>query len=662
MLSFFRTHFSDHGIFSMVFLCKKYTTPGGLNKIMITLSVNSISKMFGGNTIFENLSLEIHEGDRVGLVGRNGSGKTTLFKLLAGEETPDGGQIHWRKGTSIGYLAQIPIFQSETTALDVLKTAFASLIEIEKQMKELELEMARLDVTPEHLDRCVEKYGQLQDQYTTLGGYDMDANIDRISNGLSIQALLDKSFHSLSGGEKTKIGLAQLLLKQPDLLLLDEPTNHLDLMSVEWLGQFLKEYKGTVVIVSHDRYFLDDVVTKILDLEDGEITSYTGNYSVFVKEKEERLLKEFQAYEEQQKKIKKMKEAIKRLREWANRANPPSEGLHKRARNMERALERMEKLDRPILNRKKMNLEMEVGDRSGKDVVVMKGVNKSFGEQVLFKDANLHIQFRERVAMVGENGTGKSTLIKMLLKQEQVDSGELKVGSNVKIGYLSQHIFPDKKDETVIEVMRNEIKVTEGEARHILARFLFYGHSVFRKVSQLSGGEKMRLRLAQMMYQDLNFLILDEPTNHLDIESREVLEEALEEFNGTILAVSHDRYFLDKLFNRIYWIKDKRLYPFAGGYQWAREKLLEMQPQKMETPGSSKKTRVTDTVKKSSKESTATIEEIENRIEKVEANIKELNEKLQLEHNLSMIQELYSEKEALESHVEELYSKLEELA
>lgn len=627
---------------------------------MITLSVNSISKMFGGNTIFENLSLEIHEGDRVGLVGRNGSGKTTLFKLLAGAEIPDSGQIHWRKGTTIGYLEQIPGFQSEITALDVLKTAFASLVEMETQMKELELRMANPNVSAESLERCVEKYGQLQDQYTLLGGYEMDANIDRISNGLSIQHLLDKSFQSLSGGEKTKIGLAQLLLKQPDLLLLDEPTNHLDLMSVEWLGQFLKEYKGTVVIVSHDRYFLDDVVTKMLDLEDGEITSYIGNYSVFVKEKEERLLKEFQAYEEQQKKIKKMKEAIKRLREWANRANPPNEGLHKRARNMERALERMEKLDRPLLNRKKMNLEMEVADRSGKDVVVMKEVNKSFGEQLLFKDANLHIQFRERVAMVGENGTGKSTLIKMLLQQEQADSGELKLGSNVKVGYLSQHIFPDKKDETVIELFRDEIKVTEGEARHILARFLFYGHSVFRKVSQLSGGEKMRLRLAQMMYQDLNFLILDEPTNHLDIESREVLEEALEEFNGTILAVSHDRYFLDKLFDRIYWIKDKRLYHFAGGYQWARQKLLEMQPQKMETPsGSAKKSRVTDTVKKAS---TVSIEEIESRIEKVEAHLKELNEQLQLEEQLSIIQELYSEKEALESHVEELYSELEELA
>lgn len=627
---------------------------------MITLSVNSISKMFGGNTIFENLSLEIHEGDRVGLVGRNGSGKTTLFKLLAGEEIPDSGQIHWRKGTTIGYLKQIPVFQNDITALDVLKTAFAALVEMETQMKELEVKMASQSLSAEELERSVEKYGQLQDQYTLLGGYEMDANIDRISNGLSIQHLLDKSFQSLSGGEKTKIGLAQLLLKQPDLLLLDEPTNHLDLMSVEWLGQFLKEYKGTVVIVSHDRYFLDDVVTKMLDLEDGEITSYIGNYSVFVKEKEERLLKEFQAYEEQQKKIKKMKEAIKRLREWANRANPPNEGLHKRARSMERALERMEKLDRPILNRKKMNLEMAVADRSGKDVVVMKEVNKSFGEQVLFQNAHLHIQFRERVAMVGENGTGKSTLIKMLLGQEQADSGEVKLGSNVKVGYLSQHIFPDKKDETVIDLFREEIKVTEGEARHILARFLFYGHSVFRKVSQLSGGEKMRLRLAQMMYQDLNFLILDEPTNHLDIESREVLEEALEEFNGTILAVSHDRYFLDKLFDRIYWIKDKKLYPFAGGYQWARQKLLEMQPQKIETPPASlKKTRVTDTVNKAS---TVTIEEIESRIEKVEAHLKELNEKLQMEEELSMIQELYSEKETLEGHVEELYSQLEELA
>jgi len=529
----------------------------------------------------------------------------------------------------------------------------------------LEHEMARPDLTTEALEQQIQIYGQIQDQFTLLGGYEMDANIDRITNGLGIKPLLDKPFISLSGGEKTKLGLAHLLLKEPDFLLLDEPTNHLDLMSVEWLGHFLKEYKGTVVIISHDRYFLDDVVTKVFDLEDGEITLYIGNYSAFVKEKEERLLKEFQAYEEQQKKIKKMREAIKRLREWANRANPPNEGLHKRARNMERAIERMEKLERPVLNRKKMNLEMETADRSGKDVIVLTSVSKSFGKQMLFNDATLHIQYRERVAIVGENGTGKSTLIKMILGKENVDAGEVKIGSNVKIGYLSQHIFPDKKDETVLEVFRDEIKVTEGEARHILARFLFYGYSVFRKVSQLSGGEKMRLRLAQMMYQDLNLLILDEPTNHLDIESLDVLEEALEAFNGTIVAVSHDRYFLDKLFEKIYWIDGGCLYGFQGNYQWAKQKLQEhkqrQEQQPSDTPGTAKKGRVPDTIKKASKKSTLTIEDIEYDIEEIETSILGLEKKLEEAKMLDALQQYYTEKEGLENRREELYQQLEEL-
>lgn len=315
-----------------------------------------------------------------------------------------------------------------------------------------------------------------------------------------------------------------MLLQKPDLLLLDEPTNHLDLFAVEWLEQFLKEYNGTVMVISHDRYFLDEVVTKIFDLEDGEIHVYHTNYSRFVEEKEERLLQEFQAYQEQQKKIKKMKEAIKRLREWANQANPPNEGLHKRARSMERALERMEKLKKPILERKQMGLQFEGQERSGKDVVVMKEVSKGFAEHLLFNEANLHVRFQERAAIVGRNGTGKTTLLKLLLEQIEPDAGEIRIGSSVKIGYLSQHAYGNRKSN-VLEAFREYVAVTEGEARHILAKFLFYGPAVFKKVTQLSGGEKMRLRLAQLMYQDINFLILDEPTNHLDIESREVLEE-----------------------------------------------------------------------------------------------------------------------------------------
>lgn len=540
---------------------------------MIACSVQEATKLYGGNTIFENITFEIKENDRVGLVGRNGSGKTTLLKLLAGEETPDSGQIHWKKGSQIGYVKQISDFNQQLTTKEVLKGAFSKLLRIEEKMKKLEIQMST-EVIDSNMQNLMDEYGRLQDLFLSEGGYEIESTMKKIVNGLNMNGLLNKRFSTLSGGEKTKVGLAFMLLKNPDFLLLDEPTNHLDIASVEWLGNFLQHYQGTVVIVSHDRYFLDEMVNKILDLDEGEIQCFDTNYSGYVKEKEEQLLREFQAYKEQQKKIKKMKEAIKKLKDWANRANPPNEGLHKRARNMERALERMEKLNRPTLQRKKINLEMEAANRSGKDVIVFQDVSKSFGDRQLFQQVNLHITYQQRVAIVGENGTGKSTLIQLMLQQLQSDTGEIRIGSNVKIGYLSQNIFSDLNDETVIDTFRHELIMTEGEARHVLAKFLFYGHSVFKKLSQLSGGEKMRLRLAQLMYQDTNLLILDEPTNHLDIESLEVLEEALENYHGTILAVSHDRYFLNKLFEKIYWIQSNKVHCFEGNYRWAKEKML----------------------------------------------------------------------------------------
>ncbi|WP_075980074.1 ribosomal protection-like ABC-F family protein [Bacillus massilinigeriensis] len=627
---------------------------------MIACSVQAIGKMYGGNSIFEKLTFEIHENDRVGLVGRNGGGKTTLFRLLAGEEPPDSGQIHWKKDTEIGYLSQIPVFNDEMTTKDILRTAFLGLLEKEQRMKELERKMGE-ETNPERLQDMIEEYGVIQDQFILLGGYEMDASIEKIVNGLKMNELLSKNFSALSGGEQTKVGLALILLKSPNFLLLDEPTNHLDLMSVEWLGGFLKEYKGTVLIISHDRYFLDEVVNKILDLEDGEITGYQTNFSGFVKEKEERLLKEFQAFEEQQKKIKKMKEAIKRLREWANRANPPSEGLHKRARNMERALERMEKLDRPIINRKKMGFEIESTDRSGKDVAVLKEVSKSFNEQILFSDVMMHVQYRDRAAIIGENGTGKSTLIKIMLKQLNPDMGEVKLGSNLKIGYLSQKLFQDRKDETVIDVFRDEIKVTEGEARHLLSRFLFYGHSVFRRVSQLSGGERMRLRLAQLMHQDINLLVLDEPTNHLDIESREVLEEALEGYNGTIIAVSHDRYFLNKLFNKIYWIHDKKLHSFDGNYNWAKKKMKEKWAKQKESHLIIKEEKPAKTEKNHFIKTEVMWDQFEKKLEELEKLLKEINIQLLKEVELEKIQSLYTQKEVLELEREDIYLQLESL-
>lgn len=624
---------------------------------MIACSGNDIAKMYAGTTIFEEVAFEIHEGDRVGLVGRNGSGKTTLFKLLAGIETPDKGQVHWKKGTRIGYLSQIPEYPEHFSGRDVLLQAFKELTVVERKMKECEQAMAE-EKDASRLERYIADYGVLQEQFAHGGGYEMEASLARVASGLKIEDLLNKSFSSLSGGEKTKVSLGFILLQNPDFLLLDEPTNHLDIDAVEWLGIFLKEYDGTVIVVSHDRYFLDEIANRIFDLEDGELTSYQTGYSGFVKEKEERLLREFQQYEEQQKKIKKMKEAIKRLREWANQANPPNEGLHKRARSMERALERMEKLDRPILNRKKMNMELDSAQRSGKDVVVMEGASKHFGRQTLFEDAHLHIQFQERTAIVGSNGSGKSTLLKMILGEVPADAGEVRIGSNVKIGYLSQHIQPGSEDETVLEAFRNEVSVAEGEARNILAGFLFYGHAVFRRVSKLSGGEKMRLRLAQLMYQDINFLILDEPTNHLDIESREVLEEALQDYKGTILAVSHDRYFLNKLFTRISWIENRQLLTFAGSYDWAKGKKAEKKqaPFTKEKPAK-KKPAVHRAAQKVSSENP---EQTEKDIMLIEAEISALDGRLEAEKDLSALQNMFREKEELEQRREELYRKLEE--
>ncbi|PEV44805.1 ABC transporter ATP-binding protein [Bacillus thuringiensis] len=624
---------------------------------MTICSVNNVTKSFGGNTIFENISLEIKNGERVGLVGRNGSGKTTIFGLLTGRESLDTGAIHMKKGTRIGHVAQIPKFDEAMTVYDVLSSAFKVEKELEKEMHALEKNMA-VEQEQSALEKLMERYGVIQEKFAFLGGYEIEANIMKVANGLQVTDLFSRVFTELSGGEQTKVSLAYMLLQKPDLLLLDEPTNHLDLFAVEWLEQFLKEYTGTVMVISHDRYFLDEVVTKIFDLEDGEIHVYHTNYSQFVEEKEEKLLQEFQAYQEQQKKIKKMKEAIKRLREWANQANPPNEGLHKRARNMERALERIEKLKRPILERKQMGLQFEGQERSGKDVVVMKEVSKGFAGRPLFEQANLHVRFQERAAIVGRNGTGKTTLLKLLLEEINPDVGEIRIGSSVKIGYLSQHTYGNVKSN-VLEAFREYVAVTEGEARHILAKFLFYGPAVFKKVTQLSGGEKMRLRLAQLMYQDINFLILDEPTNHLDIESREVLEEALEQYNGTILAVSHDRYFLNKLFEKTYWIDECKLFEFAGNYAWARQKWeekLEKQVIKQKRQGRKSVEMVPVKEKKA-----RNLEEIENELMHVEEDIYAIECEMEHVADVERLEKLYEEKTMKELLRAKLYSELENI-
>ncbi len=614
---------------------------------MMVCSAQSISKMLGGNSIFEEITFEVNEQDRVGIVGRNGSGKTTLFQLLAGIENVDTGNIHYKKGTKIGYLAQVPEYPGYSVK-SVLKFAFKHLEEMAERMRHLESQMANGDES----DRLLKEYGQLLDEFTRKGGYEIESEIQNVANGLGIQDLLSASFDQLSGGEKTKVTLGLLLLQEPEMLLLDEPTNHLDVEAVEWLEVFLNHYRGTVLIISHDRYFLDEVVTKIMDLEDGELTVYQGSYSEFVKQKEEVLLAEFAAFQEQQKKIKKMKEAIKRLKEWANQANPPNAALHKRARNMERALERMNKIKRPVLERRKMGLEFDMHERSGKDVVTFESVSAGYVGKQLLSQVEWHVRYKERVAIVGRNGSGKTTLLKVLLGKMQPDKGKVVQGGSVKIGYLSQHVLEDRGDERVLDVYRETAKVSEGDARHELARFLFYGYGVFAKISSLSGGEKMRLRLAQLMSKDINLLVLDEPTNHLDIDSREVLEDALERFPGTIICVSHDRYLLNKCFPITYWLEDGKLHRYIHSYSQAKIKHKESMEDRLNKRV--KKEPKKERLKNNERRKVST----EQQVDELEMNLFHIEQKLEQATNYGELQKLLEEKEKLKVSREQLYETL----
>lgn len=537
---------------------------------MIISQFQQLMCHFATQKLFNQIKGDIAEGQRIGLVGRNGEGKTTLLNILAGELQPTEGAVTWKKGCRIGLLKQSPEEQEDWTVAELLKTAFSGLVRIQEKLEAMETQMA--SAAPEEMERLLARYGTMQEDFIQRGGYEIEARIDQVLNGLKIKALKFEEWGHLSGGERTKVGLAKLLLQEPDLLLLDEPTNHLDLEAIEWLGAFISHYKGTIVLVSHDRYFLDEAVTHIWELDQGDLIQYKGNYSAYVKEREARLLIEFQQYQDQQKKIKKMKDTVKRLKEWANRANPPNAGMHRQAKSIEKAIARIELLDRPVLAKKQMALGFQMAERSGKDVIRVEEVWKEFGDRTLFQDVNMHIRFGERVAIVGSNGTGKSTLLNMILGQGEPDAGEIKLGSGVSIGYLSQHTLEMDNNRTVIEEFRDAIAVSEYDARPMLAKFLFFGNMVFQPVRQLSGGERMRLRLAQLMHMNHNLLILDEPTNHLDLEAKEVMEEALSEFPGTIISVSHDRYFLDKIFPVTYWICDKTMERFDGNYSFTREK------------------------------------------------------------------------------------------
>ena len=540
--------------------------------VMIQISCQEIKKYYGTQLVLNGVSLEVKDGERIALVGKNGCGKTTLLKILVGAETYDSGQVAIRKGATVGYLEQIPTITKDKTVLELLKMAFEEQMLLKEQMNDLEGRMAGSE--GEDLDKILKRYGALTEQYECLGGYDITERLAKIISGLKFsEHFLNQYFEDLSGGEKTVVMLAKVLLQEPDILVLDEPTNHLDMEMLDWLEDYLKAYKGCILIVSHDRYFLDLVATKVVDLEESKVNTYIGNYSSYIVEKEKRREEQLEAYKEQQKKIKRMEKAIRDMRTWAAAAN--NEKMFRRAESMRKRLERMDKIERPKSETSQLKLSFEANDRSGKDVLVIDDVGKSFGDKRLLQAISMEVYYKEHVALIGKNGCGKSTLLRMILGEETVEEGRIKLGSSLKLGYLPQVVTFEKEELTVLETFREPLILSEGKGRELLARYFFYGDMVYKKVKHLSGGEKSRLKLAMLMQQEINFLILDEPTNHLDIASRESLEEALLTFEGTILFVSHDRYFINRIATRICELEAEQIVDYYGDYEYYKEKKLE---------------------------------------------------------------------------------------
>ena len=531
---------------------------------MVDIQVKNLTKFFTiGENLLEGLSFEIQEGECVAILGRNGCGKTTLFKILTGEMDYDDGEVYVNPNKRIGLISQIPKFPFGFTVEDVLRSAYADIMACKRKMEQLEKAMA-YGASEEQL----REYDNLTNRFQSGGGYDMDVEVDKVCNGLGIPAdMRAQLFDSLSGGEKTRVNLARLLLEKTDILLLDEPTNHLDLNSVEWLEGYIKAFKGTVLTISHDRYFLDRVAQRVIEIVDGHAEFYSGNYSFYMDEKQARFNLQLKQYEQEQAKLKQLGYTVERMKGWGinNRT------LYRRAMSIQHRMERIKKTEKPKTE-KTMKATFGEKDFSGDVVFEMKRVSKGFGERTLFDDVNLKVEGGERIAILGDNGTGKSTFIKCLLGEEDC-AGKIQFGPTVKWGYLPQIIHFSHPERTLYDTMLYEKNCTPQVARDRLGAFLFQGEDVFKTVGTLSGGEQSRLRLCMLMDEKINLLILDEPTNHLDIASREWVEAAIEEFEGVLLFVSHDRYFIEKFAERIWLLEDGGIRDFKCGYQKYRSVL-----------------------------------------------------------------------------------------
>jgi len=537
---------------------------------MLEISLSKIVKNYGFKRVLDEFSLDILKGERIALIGANGCGKSTLLKIICGIEDIDAGTVTISNNVSIGMLEQIPTYKKENiTVREILTQGFSEIYKTEENLRRLEKRMC--NCKENELEKILKDYSRLQEKYESLGGYDINTKVSKICNGFKInEEMLNKEFNTLSGGEKSIVAFASLMINNPSILLLDEPTNHLDIDTLEWLEKYLKNYNGTVLISSHDRYFLDKVTTKTVLIERGKEEIFHGNYSYYLEENERRIISEFEDYKNQEKKIEAMKQKIKKLQEFGRLALPGGEPFFKRAASIQKRLDKLELLDKPLL-KKELPLDFEIKHRSGKESLVVKDLDISVGENKLLNNINFTIKYGDSVCLMGKNGTGKSTLIKKILESSNNNNDKIKLGSNVLIGYIEQEIKFDNENTTVLEEARKVFDGTETILRSVLSKFLFYGDNIHKRVGTLSGGEKVRLKLFELIQRKANFLILDEPTNHIDIDTKEMLEEALKEYKGTILFISHDRYFINKLANKILYIENKEIKEYIGNYDYYQE-------------------------------------------------------------------------------------------
>lgn len=630
---------------------------------MIILQANKIERSFAGEVLFDNINLQVDERDRIALVGKNGAGKSTLLKILVGEEEPTSGEINKKKDISLSYLAQDSRFESENTIYDEMLHVFDDLRQTEKQLRQMELEMG--EKSGEDLDKLMSDYDRLSENFRQAGGFIYEADIRAILNGFKFdESMWQMKIAELSGGQNTRLALAKMLLEKPNLLVLDEPTNHLDIETIAWLENYLINYSGALIIVSHDRYFLDKVATITLDLTKHSLDRYVGNYSRFVELKEQKLATEAKNYEKQQKEIAALEDFVNR--------NLVRASTTKRAQSRRKQLEKMERLDKPEAGKKAANMTFQSEKTSGNVVLTVENVAIGYDGEVLSEPINLDLRKMNAVAIVGPNGIGKSTFIKSIVEQIPFIKGEKRFGANVEVGYYDQTQSKLTPSNTVLDELWNDFKLTpEVEIRNRLGAFLFSGDDVKKSVGMLSGGEKARLLLAKLSMENNNFLILDEPTNHLDIDSKEVLENALIDFDGTLLFVSHDRYFINRVATHVLELSENGSTLYLGDYDYYVEKKAEVEMTQTEEASTSNQAKEASPVndyqaqKESQKEVRKLMRQIENleaEIEELESQSKDISEQMLETNDAGKLMELQAELDKISHRQEEAMLEWEELS